>query len=155
MRRTTAQDLNFAIDNLVEVAVRALSPGINDPFTAMSCIDWLGQALSQLSGKTFPSPYQYDDTGTLRLITPVVTFRGLAETAFTQIRHAARTNPAVTMHLLRTIASIATSTNNQEVRAVLFQHATLIEHGSHEGLSDNHDQQQVKELYQQIASPLL
>jgi len=150
MRRTTAQDLDFAIDNLVEVAVRALSPGINDPFTAMSCLDWLGEALSQLSEKTFPTPYQHDDTGTLRVIMLVVTFRHLADTAFTQIRHAARTNPTITMHLLKTITSILTSTNNQEVCAVLFQHVTLIEHASRDGLPDADDQQQVKALYQEI-----
>ncbi len=155
MRRRTAQDLDFAIDNLVEVAVRALSPGINDPFTAMSCLDWLGEAFCQLGESTFPSPYQYDDTDTLRLITPAVTFQRFADAAFPQIRHAARTNPTVTMHLLKTIATIMTSTNKQEVRTALFHHATLIEHGSRQGMPDGADQQRVKELYQKVASMLL
>lgn len=150
MRRTTTHDIDFAIDQLVEVAVRALSPGINDPFTAMSCLDWLGEALGQLDGRALPSPYQYDDTDTLRVITPSVTFQRLADAAFTQIRQAARTNLSVTMHLLKTIATLLTSTNNQEARTELVHHATLIEYGSRQGLPDEADQQRVKELYLKV-----
>jgi uncharacterized membrane protein len=155
IRRTTTHDIDYAIDQLVEVAVRALSPGINDPFTAMSCIDWLGEAFSQLEGRTLPSPYHYDEKGILRLITPSVTFQRLADAAFTQIRQAARTNPTVTMHLLKTIATMISSTNNQEMREELFYHATFIEQGSRQGLPDEVDQQRVKELYQEVARTLL
>jgi uncharacterized membrane protein len=48
-RRTPRQDVECAIQELVEVAVRALSPGINDPHTTMVCIDYLAAALSRLS----------------------------------------------------------------------------------------------------------
>lgn len=154
-QRATTQDIDFAIDQLVEVAVRALSPGINDPFTAMSCLDWLGEALCQLEGKTFPSPYHYDDTGTLRVITPVVTFERLADAAFTQIRQAARTNTSVTMHLLKTIATLMSNTNDQEIHTELFHHATLVEQGSRQGLPDEADQQLVQKLYRKITRTLL
>ena len=49
-RRTPSQDVLFLIDQLVEVATRALSPGVNDPFTAIYCINWLTAALGQLGG---------------------------------------------------------------------------------------------------------
>nr|MBA3387048.1 DUF2254 domain-containing protein [Chthoniobacterales bacterium] len=58
--RTRTQDLEYSIGQLVEVAVRALSPGINDPFTAMTCIDWLGDALIRLAGREIPSAWRYD-----------------------------------------------------------------------------------------------
>ncbi len=60
-QRTPTQDVESAIGPLVEVAVRALSPGINDPFTAMTCIDWLGDALIRLAGREIPSAWRYDE----------------------------------------------------------------------------------------------
>ena len=60
-QRNLTQDVEFAIDQLVEVAVRALSPGVNDPFTAIACVDRLGEALCALAGREVPSPYRYDD----------------------------------------------------------------------------------------------
>ena len=47
--RTLAQDLAFAIDQLVEIAIRALSPAVNDTFTALTCIDWLGDGLCKIT----------------------------------------------------------------------------------------------------------
>ena len=66
--RTPRQDVQCAIDEIVEVAVRALSPGINAPFTAMTCIDRLGAALGRLAGRKVPSPYRHDPGGQLRLV---------------------------------------------------------------------------------------
>jgi uncharacterized membrane protein len=66
-QRTYEQDVEFAIDQLVEIAVRALSPAINDPFTALMCIDRLGTALSQLATREFPSVEFADESGKLRL----------------------------------------------------------------------------------------
>ncbi len=53
--RTPTQDLEYSIDQLVEVAVRAMSPGINDPFTAITCIEWLGVALIQVRRAQVPA----------------------------------------------------------------------------------------------------
>ena len=47
--RTLAQDLAFAVDQLVEIAIRALSPAVNDTFTALTCIDWLGEGLCKIA----------------------------------------------------------------------------------------------------------
>jgi uncharacterized membrane protein len=58
--RTLEQDVEFAISQLVEIAVRALSPGINDPITAITCIDWLGVSLSQLANRKMPSSHRFD-----------------------------------------------------------------------------------------------
>ena len=58
--RTEQQDIEFPIHQLVEVALRAISPAVNDPFTAIRCIDRLSAGLSRLAGRDFPSPYRYD-----------------------------------------------------------------------------------------------
>ena len=47
--RTLTQDIAFGIDQLVEIAIRALSPAVNDTFTAMTCIDWLGDSLCKIA----------------------------------------------------------------------------------------------------------
>ena len=69
-QRTATQDIEFAIHQLVEIAVRALSPGINDPFTAITCVDRLGSALRRLAHRDLPSRYRFDariDCGWSRL----------------------------------------------------------------------------------------
>lgn len=62
---------------MVEVAVRALSPAISDPFTAINCIDALGSVVCQLARRQLPDPLRFEDQGKLRLLTPVTTFDGI------------------------------------------------------------------------------
>ncbi|RDE04401.1 DUF2254 domain-containing protein [Sphingomonas aracearum] len=81
-RRTALQDLRFLIDELVEIAARALSPGVNDPFTANSCLDWLGAALADLARRDLPSRLRADEDGTLRVIAHPVSFAGFVDRAF-------------------------------------------------------------------------
>lgn len=70
-RRTPAQDVLFLGNELVEIATRALSPGINDPFTAMQCIDWLGASFALIAGR-HPNRYQVHDAGgNLRVLLPM------------------------------------------------------------------------------------
>ncbi|HWU79158.1 MAG TPA: DUF2254 family protein, partial [Caulobacter sp.] len=81
-RRTALQDLRFLIDELVEIAGRALSPGVNDPFTALTCLDWLGAACSDLARRQLPSPLRVDADGALRVITHPVSFETYMERGF-------------------------------------------------------------------------
>jgi uncharacterized membrane protein len=98
--RTEQQDVEFSIEQLVEIALRAISPGINDPFTAIRCIDRLSAGLSHLAQRDFPSPYRYDDRKNLRVIAERVTFASLVDTAFNQIRQYGKSDVAVTIRLL-------------------------------------------------------
>lgn len=107
IRRTPVQDVQHAVNQLVEIALRALSPGVNDPFTAVVCIDRLGSSLCRLGGREMPSPMRHDEDGALRVIARPVTFAEVADAAFSPIRHAAASNPQVLMRLLDTIAEIA------------------------------------------------
>ena len=81
-RRTALQDLRFLIDELVEIAARALSPGVNDPFTANSCLDWLGAAMADLARRDLPSRLRADEDETLRVIAHPMTFAGFIDRAF-------------------------------------------------------------------------
>ena len=113
-QRTPTQTVEFALDQLVEVAVRSLSPSTNDPFTATGCIDWLGVALSRLAETDLPSPYRYDDEGNLRVVaSAALTYPELLDAALDQIRQYAGGSVAVYTRLLEVIATIMPHTGNR------------------------------------------
>jgi uncharacterized membrane protein len=152
--RTEEQDLEFAVHQLVEVALRALSPGINDPFTAMNCIDHLGAALSRLAEREIPSPYRYDSAGQLRVITPVVSFPDVMDAAFNQIRQYGRSSAAVTIRLLDTLAVLARRVRREEDRLAVARHATMIENGSREALPEPRDRKDVEKRCRAVLTAL-
>lgn len=146
-RRTLSQDIEFAIDQLVEVAVRALSPGINDPFTAINCVERLGAALCTLSEKQIPSRFRYDDQGKLRVVTDKSTVKGIIDDSFDQIRQAARRDTAVTLRLLETIEAIGHHTRSSTFRSALRRQADAIFRGSQEGLEDSQDRKDAEQRH--------
>ncbi len=85
--RTPHQDIGNAIDNLIEIALRALSPGINDPFTAVTCIDRLTASLVRLARRKFPETSRQDDDGEPRIVFQQVQFPELLRQAFQPIRY--------------------------------------------------------------------
>ena len=129
-QRTQQQDLEFSIEQLVEIAVRALSPGINDPFTAIRCIDHLSAVLCRLAQKDIPSPYRYEEGDKLRIVANPTTFTGAVDTAFNLIRQNSASDVAVTIRLLGAIAVIAPSTERPTDRSALKRQAQMIWHGS-------------------------
>jgi uncharacterized membrane protein len=128
--RTHLQDVEFGIQQLVEIAVRALSPGVNDPFTALNCIDRLVQALCRLAERAFPSGYRYDDNGNLRVIARALTFSELVDAAFDQIRQYGRSTVEVNIRLLDGIATIARRTQRKSDRDALMRQALMIADGA-------------------------
>jgi uncharacterized membrane protein len=152
--RTEEQDLEFAIHQLVEVAVRALSPGINDPFTAMNCVDRLGAALCRLAAREIPSPYRYDSADQLRIVAHGVTFPDVMDAAFNQIRQYGRSSASVTIRLLDTLAVLARHVIRQEDRLAVAHHATMIENGSREALSEPRDRRDVEKRHRAVVVAL-
>lgn len=138
-QRTATQDVEFSLHQLVEIAVRALSPGINDPFTAIACVDRLGSALCRLARRDAPSPLRYDDEGRLRLVAPGSTFAGMVDAAFNQIRQSARSNPAVAIRMLDVIAQIAGHVQHKRDAACLQRHAGMIARGAREAVPEADD----------------
>jgi len=149
-RRTLVQDVEFAVDQLVEIALRALSPGINDPFTALACVDRLGAALAEVAGKAIPGPNRHDDAGRLRVVADAVTASGLVGTALDQLRQTARGNAAVTLRLLEAIAAVAPRVRTGELRAALLGQAEVIQAGSREALPAEVDRAAVGVRYEAL-----
>ena len=106
-RRTAVQDLRFLIDELVEIGARALSPGVNDPFTAITCLDWLGAALSDLAGRELPSDLRVDEDGALRVIAHPETFAGFMERSVGAVVPYAASDVVVGVRLIRVLGEVA------------------------------------------------
>lgn len=124
--RTLDQDLQFAIDQLVEIAIRALSPAVNDTFTALSCIDWLGDGLTRLSGRPLPSGVLRDAGGAIRVLVPPLDYERLVNRSFDQIRQAGRGMPAVGIRQLDTLSRIAEQTRSDAQRTVIARQAAML-----------------------------
>ncbi len=99
--RTLQQDVEFGIIQIVDIALRAISPAVNDPTTAINCIDQLARVLIYWAARTPPQSRFYGPPHVLRLAMPWIAYEGLLDTAFEQIRHYARGDAAVSLRLLR------------------------------------------------------
>ena len=108
-RRTALQDLRFLIDELVEIAARALSPGVNDPFTANSCLDWLGAAMSDLARRDLPSRLRADEDEVLRVIAHPLTFDGFIDRAFGALAQYASADMIAGKRFLNALGDVALS----------------------------------------------
>jgi len=145
--RTPTQDLEFAIRHLVEVAVRALSPGINDPFTALAVIDRLRGALSRLCAKQFPPSTLADPNSRVRVMRRVPTYAGTVDAAFNQIRQAGSAKPAVLIHMLEAIGEVAEHAKTDEQRAALSRHASMIRAAGRRDVAEPDDQEDVERAF--------
>lgn len=118
-------DLEFAVRQLVEVAVRALSPGINDPNTAMSVIDRLGVALCLLAPLHLPSGLVLKEDR-LALVVPSVRYDGLVDAMLHMIRQNGSGSPAVLIRMLEVLTSVASCERDPARITALQRHADLI-----------------------------
>lgn len=151
--RTLVQDVEFAIDQLVEMAVRALSPGTNDPFTAVSCLDYLGAALIKVAKRGIPTGDIRDSSGTLRIVTCPLTFASMVDAALNQIRQYGRTSASVTIRLLEVIRAVAEQVEDEEHRTALRHQAAMVFRGR-AGLPELDDQRIVSERYESLLDVL-
>ena len=123
--RVLSQDSEFGIAQVVEIAIRALSPAVNDTFTGVACVDLLGDALVTLS-ETPQSGCWYDSQGQLRLRERELKTARLIKFAFDQIRQSSADNPAVLIRMLAIIGRVAPRFQNIEEKTALLEQATAI-----------------------------
>ncbi|MBD3182445.1 DUF2254 domain-containing protein [Candidatus Poribacteria bacterium] len=152
-KRSMSQDVEFCINQLVEVAVRALSLGINDPFTAIGCINHLGATLAKLSGDNASPLYIYDENGKLRIITKPLTFDRLMDSAFNQIRQYGKETVAVQIRLLEIIAEIASHTVGANKKSIFRRHANMIKLGCSKDMV-REDLIDIEEKYREVIETL-
>ena len=142
---TAPQDVALGIARLVEIAVKALSPGINDPGTALMCIDGLGEVLSQLAGREAPSPVRDARGGAVRLVAQRPTFDELAALAFAQVRHHGAGTPVVVERLLTMAATVAARCGDAR-RDMMVREAMRVARAAGAALPDPDDRERIAEL---------
>jgi uncharacterized membrane protein len=148
--RTLTQDLSFAVDQLVEIAIRALSPAVNDTFTALACIDWLGDGLCKIAERWRPEAVHRDATGRVRVITVTPGFRRLTERAYEKIRQAAQGMPAVMIRQLDALGQVAMHTTGPDQCDVLLEQAEMILRLSDESVREPADRAEVRRHYEAV-----
>jgi uncharacterized membrane protein len=127
--RTLQQDVEFGILQIVDIALKAISPAVNDPSTAINCVDHLSRILIRFVSREPPSRLLYDPPGVLRVSIPWPDFDQMLHSAFDQIRLYSKSDAAVSLRLLRALGDIAVAAMDQSVRRKLLDRALRIVEG--------------------------
>ncbi len=145
--RTLTQDVAFGVDQLVEIAIRALSPAINDTFTALTCIDWLGDCLCKIAPVWAPTQVHRDRIGNIRVISDQVSYERLVQRAFEKVRQAGRGMPAVMIRQLDALTTIMEQTTDRQRAYVLMDQAVMIQRANVESVPEESDRADVYRRY--------
>jgi uncharacterized membrane protein len=152
--RTLDQDVEYAIDQLVEVALRALSPAVNDTFTALTCLDWISDALRELAAIPPMAAIHCDAGGRIRVVERSRHLERVVKAAYEKIRQVAVGNPAVTIRLLRSIERVVPAMADPAGRAELGRQADLAVEGSLAAIGVEGDRADVRAAYRQVIERL-
>ena len=144
--RTPTQDVAYGFNQLVEMAVRAMSPAINDPYTAMTCLNYIGEGLALFVRQGEKSPYYYDQDNQLRLILEPITFTELIDGAIDMLRHASCDNASVLIHMLKVIQTISQEADSSYANKELFRHIELIREEAKAGSLIDSDRERIFKL---------
>jgi len=124
--RTLQQDVEFGVLQIVDIALRAISPAVNDPSTAISCVDQLSRLVIRFISREMPEPFLYDLKGVARVYIHWIDVDRLLDSAFEQIRMYSKADIAVSMRLLRAYGDIASTTEDLSLRKELLQRAMRV-----------------------------
>lgn len=154
-RRTALQDYLFPVSQLTEIASRSLSPGINDPNTAISCVQWLGSVLGELAGEPFPSPYLADGDGRVRLVVAApVTFDDLLDEAIVPVRQCADFHASVYVALMDALLGVARRTRMPERASAVRRHAAAVWEAAELGVKQSTDLDPIRRRLDEISGVL-
>jgi uncharacterized membrane protein len=148
--RTLMQDPVFAIDQLVEIGIRALSPAVNDTFTALTCIDWLSAGLSRVSGRELAEGVYRDGFGRVRLIESDPSYERMVNRAFDKVRQAARGMPAVLIRMVDALTAIVEQATSLDQRRILARQAQMILQSAEESVPEPNDREDIRIRYRRF-----
>lgn len=149
-RRTPAQDMEFSISLLVEIAGRALSPGVNDFYTAVASVDRLTAVLSAVFRNGLPGPVVCDDEGTPRVVLYPVTVTDIVDAAFDPIRPFAAPSVPVVLRLLDSLVKLTTATTDPDHRALLQAHGDRIAGDALAIVRNDHDAETIRDRHRRL-----
>ena len=135
--RTLQQDVEFGVLQIVDIALKAISPAVNDPTTAISCVDQLSRIMIRFASREAPEPVFYDPPGVVRVCVPWISFERLLDSAFEQIRQYAASDLAVSLRLLRALRDIATTTADPALHRLLAERGRRVAGGCARKLTED------------------
>jgi uncharacterized membrane protein len=141
--RTIEQDAGFGIRQIVDIALKALSPGVNDTTTAINCIDNLGEIVGEIARRKMPAKVRSKDD-VPRVIVVAPDFEDYVETAFDQIRISGKANFAIFERLLTTIMFVAECTTDKTRRDALRKQIDLIGKYAAQTLETDYEKEKVR-----------
>lgn len=151
--RTVTQDTGFGIRQLVDMALKALSPGVNDTTTAVMCVDYLAAILSRLAARDIPSSHRFEDRE-LRVIAIGLTFASLVAESFDQIRGSAEGNLSILLRMLGALHTIGSLTDSVTRKQILVLHAQCIAETAEQSLKFQRDRELFDERYAWVLKSL-
>ena len=151
--RTVDQDPAFGIRQIVDIALKALSPGVNDTSTAVMCVDYLTSILARLTGRQFPPLYGYEGE-TLRVVAIAPGFEGILAESFDQIRSSAEANAAILERMLGALDSIGGLTIRFRYLRALDEQLQCIEEQADRCIDSSHDRARIERRLSQVRETL-
>jgi uncharacterized membrane protein len=134
--RTLQQDVEFGVLQIVDIALKAISPAVNDPTSAITCVDQLSRILIRFASREPAEPLLFDPPGVVRVSIPWIGFDRLLESAFEQIRLYAKGDVAVSLRLLRALGDIVATTPDPAYRKTLVEMGKRVVVGCAEKLKE-------------------
>lgn len=148
--RTQAEDILFVVQQLVEIAARALSPGVNDPYTAIRCQDWIGSALINLGKREMPGTSLHDDAGRLRVLIPHLSYSDVVSAALDHLRPYASGDRNAALHMMGMLGGVLDNVTHPPYRGVLLEHAAAVRVGAETGLGQERDRREIRARYERL-----
>jgi uncharacterized membrane protein len=146
--RTLQQDVEFGVLQIVDIALKAISPAVNDPSTGISCVDQLSRIMIRFAAREVPATLLYDPPGVVRASIPWIGFDGLLNSAFEQIRLYSKADIAVSLRMLRALGDIAGTVDDPEYRVQLHELGKRIVNGCTQELTE----EEVRPMWARLAT---
>lgn len=135
--RTLQQDVEFGVLQIVDIALKAISPAVNDPSTAISCVDQLSRIMIRFASRQPPEEFLFDPPGVVRVSLGWIQFERILDAAFEQIRMYSKSDVAVSLRMMRALRDIAISTPDPEFRRILVERGLRTVAGCAEKLGED------------------
>lgn len=152
--RTVEQDAAFGVRQIVDIALKALSPGVNDTTTAVTCVDYLSAVCARVAVRRTPDARRYHG-GRLRVLARGLTFESLLDEAFDQIRESAEGNAAVILRILRALGTVARSATSTRRLTYVGEHASRVLALADRSIESEYDRGRIKAEAARLASTLV
>jgi uncharacterized membrane protein len=148
--RTDLEDLEFNIQKLVEIAVKAVSPSVNDPDTAMNCINRIGSVLSELGKEFKKTRYLTDDQNKLRVIKKTTNYEDFLYKGFYQIVYYGKADISICYSLIEVLYKLAITCKDEKIRGKIWTfHYYIIDTIEWEKLH-HMDRQHLNSIYEKL-----